>query len=175
MAYPSFNPIMSQEPSSDIAASGINKLLRKIETQIDKVVLIHESPERMKEIRKTLASLSEEPSRILKKCIRKMEGLGSKLGFPGHSTDKVLSLKRQVEDLCKKKNGKFDGTKCPSLLVRNRSIDISFPNKRKKHIKNKDKILSYEFREKLTGFLSKRGGILWTDERVDDFIRSLMN
>jgi len=45
---------------------------------------------------------------------------------------------------------------------------------RKAAIKGKGKSLSYEFRERLIGFVQKRGGILCENERIDELVKSFM-
>ncbi|KAL7347544.1 hypothetical protein P7C65_06s1g09350 [Encephalitozoon intestinalis] len=146
------------------------ELLRKIESQIDKVAFLHSNPTQAREIGKALPPL-HHPQEILGRCIARMDRLNSMMNPMKCFTTSIPSIEKQVEYLHQRKK-EFDEDKCYSLLTKNR-VDGILSN-RKATIRTKGRTLSYEFKEKLTGFLSKRGNASWSNEKIDDFINSMM-
>ncbi|CAD25461.2 hypothetical protein [Encephalitozoon cuniculi GB-M1] len=150
--------------------STMKKLLRKIESQIDKVSFLYTNPTQTAEIKKMLDT--EEDSRAtLRKCISRMDRLNSYMNPMKCGTVSIPSIEEHLKYLYERR-GVFDEGKCYALLTKNR-IDTMLSN-RKAAIKSKGKTLSYEFKERLTGFLSKRGSASWSNEKIDDFISSMM-
>lgn len=131
-------------------------ILGKIEQQISDIVALHADPRA-----EPATQCSGDPQRILDRCIRRMERLSP------HADGDASSLRAQLAYLSQKRRDAFDVFACP--LFRGR-----LSCKKKTVVKSKDRTLSYEFRDKLTGFLSRRGAVLWSDEKLDEFIRSMM-
>lgn len=150
-----------------------DNLRKTVQTQIDKVVFIHDNPDKMEEVERSLPRLSRNPSGILARCITRMERLNSLLVSPELSSQHI-SIETQLENIYERRKGTFNPNRCYILLTRNRAID-TMSSKKRRTVRTKDRTLSYEFREKLTGFLSRRGNTLWSNEKIDDFIHSIMN
>lgn len=64
------------------------------------------------------------------------------------------------------KNKSFDDPKYERLF------DLEETTKNEK-IKNPSKMLDYGFRQNLVGFISKKKGYTWEDEKIDNFIASI--
>lgn len=148
----------------------IKELLRKIESQIDKIAFLHANPIQAREIRKTIGALSN-PQELLRRCIARMDKLNSQMNPMKHTMSSIPSIEEQLRYLYERKKV-FDENKVYTLLAKNK-VDVMLSNK-KAAFKSKGKTLSYEFKEKLTGFLTKRGCASWNDEKIDDFISSMM-
>lgn len=171
LIMPAFLPRMKQGQNT-ATASNTNRLSEKIGKQIDNIIFVHKNPSRVDEIEKTLTP-PKDPTALLDRCVKIMENINSKLTLSGNNTTNVLSVKEQMEYLYERRKGKFDAERCYRLLSKNLSAD-ALPNE-KRSIKTKGRTLSYEFKEKLTGFVTKKGSTLWSDERIDEFIGSMMS
>lgn len=156
--------------STDAAARGSTKeLLRRIDGQIDKVAFLYSNPTQAAQVAAMLGAPVDSSS-VLAKCITRMERLSSP---PGPlATAGTPSVRQQLEYLHERRAGAFDEHKCYSLLAKNRAHAML--SNRKAAIRTKGRTLSYEFKEKLTGFLSTRGCIPWPNDKIDDFIQSMM-
>jgi hypothetical protein len=155
-------------------SSKLNELVAKIESQIDQVVFIHENPRQVSELRGALLPLPRPSHRMLESCIKKMEEINGFIAQSTGAATEPLPIRRQLEFLYNARKHSFDDCKCYTSLVKNRRVSILFPN-RKAAVKNSRRTITYEFREKLIGFLPKQGSLKWSDEKIDNFIKSLMS
>ncbi|AFM98466.1 hypothetical protein EHEL_060950 [Encephalitozoon hellem ATCC 50504] len=150
--------------------STIKEQLRKIEHQIDKITFLHTNPTQVKEVKKALNTL-DNPQEVLRRCIARMDKLNLQINPMRHAMSSIPSIEEQLKYLYERRKT-FDENKTYAFLVKNKA-DVMLSNK-KAAFKSKGKTLSYEFKEKLTGFLTRRGCISWSDEKIDDFISSMM-
>ncbi|AFN83188.1 hypothetical protein EROM_060960 [Encephalitozoon romaleae SJ-2008] len=148
----------------------VKELLRKTESQIDKIAFLHANPTQAREIKRTIDTL-DNPQELLRRCIARMDKLNSLMNPMKHTISTIPSIEEQLKYLYERKKA-FDENKVYTLLAKNK-VNVMLSNK-KAAFKSKGKTLSYEFKEKLTGFLTRRGCASWSDEKIDDFISSMM-
>ncbi|KAM0672497.1 hypothetical protein OCOL_000225 [Ordospora colligata] len=152
-------------------------LLKKIQTQIDKITFLHANPTQYSEIKKEIGKDMQktmlESTRIVEKIIERMNKVNKQLNPIEDDVSVVGCVRSQMQYLYERRKKVFDEGKCCGILTSNR-VDTMLSHG-KAVIKGKGKTLSYEFKEKLIGFVQKRGSILWENERVDELVKSLMS
>jgi hypothetical protein len=168
---------MSEQSNSTALMNGTTKcLLKKIQAQIDKIAFLHANPTQYSEIKKEVGKGMQETmlesARIVEKSIERMNKVNKQLNPIEDDVNVVGCVLSQMQYLYERRKGVFDEGKCCGLLTSNR-VETMLSH-RKAVIKGKGKTLSYEFKEKLIGFVQKRGSILWENERVDELVKSLM-
>ncbi|KAH9411228.1 hypothetical protein HK407_07g12210 [Ordospora pajunii] len=165
-----------QSMSVEFKDGTVKCLLKEIQAQIDKIVFIHANPTQYTEIKKAIGKdmrkTSIESARIIEKSIERMDKVNALLSPAQEKAGVAGCLRSQLQDVCKRRAGAFDEGRCCALLASSRVETIL--SHRKAAIKGKGKSLSYEFRERLIGFVQKRGGILWENERIDELVKSFM-
>lgn len=171
------NMDMDMQSSSTALMNGTaRRLLKRIQAQIDRIAFLHanrtQCGETRKEVGKDMQEAMLESARIVEKSIGRMDRLNALLSPIEDEVNVVGCVRSQVQYLCERRKGVFDEGKCCGLLTGSRVETMLLH--RKAVMKGKGKTLSYEFKEKLIGFVQKRGSILWENERVDKLVESLM-
>lgn len=95
--------------------------------------------------------------------IEKMEKLNSFL--QNFAVESQQSIKEHLEYI-RKRYTSFKNVKFECLF----KIDLSS----KKSPRDFSKLLDYSVRDKLIGFVSKKGSLEWSDEKINDFIESII-
>jgi hypothetical protein len=150
---PTINSIQTQNIRS-------KELINEIKNQIEKLITLYDHPSTPIQIQ----PLDEDSEQIIRRSISRLEKLNSWINN--------ISVESQLQYIYEKRQKVTENIfKCYTPLTGKHHTQKHL-NKQKKP---KNRTLDHEFKEKLAGFITKQGCPIWDDEKIDDFIRSIMN
>ncbi|KAF9764284.1 hypothetical protein NGRA_0680 [Nosema granulosis] len=153
----------------------ISGCFKQINNIIEDLEVIRKSPVLVKDIKDTCKIISEEEQKeILKDAIKSIEDMSYYLRF--EESEAPVELFRNLEKIVNKevkRIGKLD-FKALDKIIKKKHQCVSFLDRTLIDKKMKSKEVNFEYCDKLTGFLTKKGRFRWNDEKIDELFISLM-
>ncbi|EOB11814.1 hypothetical protein NBO_788g0001 [Nosema bombycis CQ1] len=118
--------------------------------------------------------LENEHAQVIQDCVKSLEDMSYFLRFKDDDT--MINSFRNLNKIVDKevKRIKTLDFKALDQIIDNKHKCVSFLYKKLVDMKSKSQEVNYDYYDKLTGFMTKRGRFKWSNDKIDELFVSLM-